>query len=85
MCNQTVGLVSGAIEAAGIPTVTIQLLKSIAKKVKPPRGLFVPFPHGYPLDAPLEPERQKRVMRAALELASDSESMAPILVDFEPA
>jgi len=81
MCNQTVGLVAGAVESAGIPTVTIQLLKSIAEKVRPPRALWVPFAHGYPLEAPLEPEKQKRVMRAALELAH-AKGEAPLLVDY---
>ncbi len=81
MCNQTVGLVAGAIEGAGIPTVTIQLLKSIAKKVQPPRSLWVPFAHGYPLEAPLEPDKQKAVLRAALELAH-APGTAPLLVDY---
>jgi D-proline reductase (dithiol) PrdB len=83
MCNQTVGLVAGAVEAAGIPTVTIQLLKHIAEKVRPPRSLWVPFAHGYPLEAPLEAEKQKRVMRAALELAH-APGEAPLLVDYKP-
>jgi len=82
MCNQTVGLVAGAIERAGIPTVTIQLLRSIAEKVKPPRALWVPFPHGYPLGAPLEPELQREVMKAALGLAVDPNLRAPAIVDF---
>lgn len=82
MCNQTVGLVAGAIERAGIPTVTIQLLRSIAEKVRPPRALWVPFAHGYPLGAPLAPKLQQEVMKAALNLAVDSNLRAPAIVDY---
>ena len=49
MCNQTVSLVAAAIEDRGIPTVTIQLLEEIARKIGPPRALCVPFAHGFPL------------------------------------
>ncbi len=84
MCNQTVGLVAAELERAGITTVALQLLRSVAEKVRPPRALWVPFPHGYPLDAPGEPERQRRVLEAALELATRP-GPGPLLEDYEPA
>ena len=78
MCNQTVGLVAAELERHGIVTVALQLLRSVAEKVRPPRSLCVPFPHGFPLDAPREPERQRAVLRAALEAAS-AEGPGPVL------
>jgi hypothetical protein len=36
--------------------------------VRPPRALWVPFPHGYPLDRPDDPPRQMAVLEAALRL-----------------
>jgi hypothetical protein len=80
MCNQTVGLVAAELERRGVPTVALQLLRSVAEKVRPPRALWVPFPHGYPLDAPDEPERQRAVLRAALAVASRP-GPGPVLVD----
>ena len=68
MCNQTVCLIAAELERRGITTVCIALLRDVVEKVRPPRALAVPFPHGYPLDAPLEPERQRRVIEAALAL-----------------
>ena len=85
MCNQAVGLVAAELERQGISTVTVQLLREVAERVRPPRALFVPFRHGYPLDAPAEPARQHAVLEAALRLLEDRTSPAPLLVDFEPA
>jgi hypothetical protein len=64
MCNQAVGLVAAEIERRGISTVAIQLLRRVAEKMKPPRALWVPFRHGYPLDAPDDPQRQTAVLEA---------------------
>ncbi len=85
MCNQAVGLVAAELERKGISTVAIQLLREVAKRVQPPRALFVPFRHGYPLDAPGEQARQHAVIEAALRLLEARGSTPPVLVDFEPA
>ncbi len=83
MCNQAVSLVAAELEQQGIATVAIQLLRNVAKRVRPPRALFVPFRHGYPLDHPLNPARQHVVIEAALRLLEISELRPPVLVDFE--
>ncbi len=83
MCNQAVGLIQGCIEAEGIPTVSISLLKEVAARVQPPRSLWVPFPMGYPLGEPGRPEIQARVLLAALALLP-RHSGQPILEDYVP-
>ncbi len=83
MCNQAVGLVAEELERQGISTVSIQLLRVIAERVRPPRALYVPFRHGYPFDAPLERARQHSVIEAALRMFEDRELKPPALVDFE--
>ena len=85
MCNQAVSLVAAELEHRGIATVAIQLLRDVAQRVGPPRALFVPFRHGYPLDVPSQPARQHAVIEAALRLLELGESKPPLLVDFEPA
>ena len=82
MCNQTVCLVAAELERAGISTVCIQLLREVAEKVRPPRALFVPFAHGYPLDSPGAPERQHAVIEAALQILEDDKSAPPVLRSF---
>jgi len=79
-----VGLIAAELERHGIPTVVIQLLRLVAEKVRPPRALMVPFPHGYPLDTPNDPAKQMAVIEAALELLENPALEPPALVDFFP-
>jgi hypothetical protein len=44
----------------------------------------VPFRHGFPLDAPNDPGRQRRVIDAALALIWDETLSPPALVDYVP-
>ena len=55
----------------------------MAVKVGPPRALYVPFLHGYPLAAPDEPARQHAVIEAALALLEDPSLEPPALVDYD--
>ena len=80
MCNQTVSLIAAEIERAGIPTVCIALLRGVVEKVRPPRALFVPFPHGYPLGGPHDRERQTKVILAALALLDRRD--VPVIEDY---
>lgn len=82
MCNQAVSLVAAECERQGISSVTIVLLKNVAEKVRPPRALWVPFRHGYPLDLPDEPARQRAVIEAALALFDCDAESSPVLRDF---
>jgi hypothetical protein len=82
MCSQTVGLVGAELERQGIATVALQLLREIAEKVRPPRALWVPFPHGYPLDRPHDAARQHRVIEAALRLLEGPATGPPVLEDY---
>ena len=83
MCNQTVGLVSAELERNGLATVTLQLLEEVAKKVRPPRSLLVPFDHGYPLGRPGDPELQRRVLVAALSMLADPTLTPPAFGMFD--
>ena len=76
------GLVAAELERQGITTVAIQLLREVAEKVRPPRALWVPFPHGYPLAAPDDPARQHAVIEAALRLVEEPEASPPVLRDY---
>lgn len=81
MCNQTVCLIAAEMERRGITTVCIVLLREVAEKVRPPRSLFVPFRHGYPLDRPNDPERQRKVVEEALRVVESKDAGPPMLVD----
>ena len=81
MCNQTVCLIAAELERQGIATVCIILLREIAEKVRPPRALCVPFRHGYPLDTPHDPGKQKKVLTAALALL-EQKGPPPVISSF---
>ena len=78
MCNQSVGLIQRAVEAAGVSTTSITLDESITKRVKPPRALSVSYRFGYPLGEPNNPELQHAIIAEALALLAD-EGLLPIL------
>jgi hypothetical protein len=65
------------LEARGICTTSISLVREQTEAVKPPRALWVPFPFGYALGRPNDPELQHRVLRAALALLD--EPSGPVL------
>jgi hypothetical protein len=69
-----------ALESEGVATTSISLVREHTEKIKPPRALFVPFPFGYALGRPNEPELQHRVLHAALELFAAP--AGPVLRDF---
>lgn len=83
MCNQTVSLAAAELERRGIATICINLLRVVAEQVRPPRALFVPFRHGYPLGRPNDPEGQLSVLDAALRLLEDSSLGPPLLADYK--
>jgi hypothetical protein len=72
------------LERARISTVIINLLREVAVAVRPPRALFVPFPHGFPLDTPGDAAKQHAVLDAALGLLEDATLEPPVLVDYVP-
>lgn len=75
------GLIASVIEKVGIPTVCLSLLREVTERVNPPRSLFVPFPLGYPLSQPRQPETQLKVLRAALRLLELSDPL-PVVQDY---
>ena len=76
-------LVAAELERRGIATVVINLLRVVAERVRPPRALFVPFQHGYPLGRPNDPRQQHTVIEAALSLLEDEALAPPALVDYD--
>lgn len=78
MCHQSVGLIQSAIEKAGIPAVSVTLLREITERVEPPRALFADFPLVYPLGAPNDIPLQTRIIVTALNLTH--EAVPPVIL-----
>ena len=73
-------MLARTLEAEGIATTSISMVREHTEQVKPPRALFVPFPFGHALGRPDDAALQHRVLRAALDLLA--ESAGPVLRDF---
>lgn len=68
LCHQSMGLLARAIEAAGIPTMTISVLKEAMENVRPPRTAFYDGKPGSVAGLPNFPEHQRRVLDESLRL-----------------
>jgi hypothetical protein len=69
-----------SLEAQGVATTSISMVREHTEKVKPPRALFVPFPFGHALGRADDPALQHRVLREALALFAVP--AGPVLRDF---
>ena len=69
------------LEAEGLATVVVALVREHALAMQPPRAIWVPFELGRPFAAPNNPALQTRVLRAALALL-DYPGPGPLLEDF---
>ena len=73
-------MLARALEAEGIATTSISMVREHTEKVKPPRALFVPFPFGHALGRADDVALQHRVLAAALDLLNAP--AGPVLFDF---
>ena len=66
MCHRSVGLVQGAIEEAGISTVSLCLRPEITLHMNVARAAYVRFPLGNPFGEPHEPAQHHLVLEELL-------------------
>jgi D-proline reductase (dithiol) PrdB len=69
-CHRATHLVSRALEAKGIPCVTMTALREMAEAFRPARPVFADFPLGATVGRPNDPEMQRSVLRTTLEVAA---------------
>ncbi len=68
MCHRSVGLVQGALESAGIATVSLTLRPDITTHMNISRAAYVRFPLGNPFGEPHQPEQHHLVLEELLRL-----------------
>ncbi len=85
LCHQSVSLAARAIELAGIPTMSLAVIKDIMETVRPPRAAFYEGELGSVAGKPNWPEHQRRVLDEALRLIEpmDQPGMRKLVVDLE--
>lgn len=67
------------MEAAGLSTVSISLVREITAQVRPPRALFVRWPFGHALGEPFAVGQQRRVLRDMLQALQSMHEPGSIL------
>jgi hypothetical protein len=80
MCTRAVGTLAHVIEAAGLATVALSLVRPQIERSQPPRAMHCEFPLGRPLGRPGDAEFQRRVLSAAFALLE--RPAGPVLEDF---
>jgi D-proline reductase (dithiol) PrdB len=68
-CHRATAVIARALEARGLPTLSMNVLWESGQEMKPPRSCFLDFPLGCPAGKPHEHAQQREILRAALELA----------------
>lgn len=66
LCHQSVGLLARALELAGIPTMTLAVVKEVMRSVRPPRVALHDGEPGSVSGLPEWPEHQRRILDEAL-------------------
>jgi D-proline reductase (dithiol) PrdB len=85
LCHQSVGLLARAIEAAGIPTMTLAVIKDVAENVRPPRVALYNGELGSVAGQPNWPEHQRRILDESLRLIEpmDQPGFRKLVVELE--
>ena len=85
LCHQSMGLLARAIEATGIPTMTIAVVKEVMENVRPPRTAFYDGKLGSVAGKPNFPEHQRRILDEALRLIEpmDQPGIRKLAVELE--
>jgi D-proline reductase (dithiol) PrdB len=66
-CHRATSLVAKSLEAHGVPTVMLTVLREMAQAFKPARPVFLDFPLGATAGRPGDPDGQREIIQAALE------------------
>ena len=72
-------LVARHLEAEGIPTVIMACARDITASAFPPRAIFCNYPLGNPAGRPFDPENQRAVIGAALDLLENASAAGTIM------
>ena len=85
LCHQSAGLLARALELAGIPTMTLAVVKEVVESVRPPRVALYDGEPGSVAGKPGWPEHQRRILDEALRLIEpmDQAGTRKLVVDLE--
>src|SRR5579871_1498864 len=65
-CHRATAMIARGLEASGIPTIMLTVLREMAMAFKPARPIFLDFPLGATVGKPHQHELQRAILREAL-------------------
>jgi D-proline reductase (dithiol) PrdB len=87
-CHRSSGIIARALEARGLPTLSMNVLWEAGQEIKPPRTCFLDFPLGCPAGRPGRSRQQREILKSALKLAPEFDSkhweMKPLPFEWSP-
>ena len=85
LCHQSVGLVARGLELAGIPTMTLAVVRDVIESVRAPRVAYYDGELGSVAGKPNWPEHQRRILDESLRLIEpmDHVGVRKLTVDLE--
>ena len=85
LCHQTMSLAARALEAAGVPTMTLAVDRGVIEAARAPRAAYYEGEFGSVAGKPNWPEHQRRVLDEALRLIEpmDQVGARKLVVDLE--
>jgi D-proline reductase (dithiol) PrdB len=70
ICHHSLAVIQRGLEAAGLATISLTLEPELMKLVKVPRAMVVDFPPGCPVGEPTDSDKQRKVLKEAIEYLS---------------
>jgi D-proline reductase (dithiol) PrdB len=74
-----VGLLQREIEAAGISTVSMTVVREVMEGIKPPRAVHVRFPFGFTFGEPFARDQQLTIAEDALAALQNAQEPGTIV------
>lgn len=66
-CHRATSMIARRLEAHGVPTIMLTVLREMAEAFKPARPVFLDYPLGATAGRPDDPDNQRDILRATLE------------------
>jgi D-proline reductase (dithiol) PrdB len=67
ICNHSLAIIQRVLEEAGLATISLTIEPEMMKLVGVPRAMVVDFPPGCPVGEPTDGDKQRKVLKEALE------------------
>ena len=67
ICNHSLAIIQRVLESAGLATISLTIEPDLMKLVRVPRAMVVDFPPGCPVGEPTDRDKQRKVLKEALE------------------